>query len=322
MSSSDKPTMQHSLESLIRLARVWQKRGKIDLAANYYRQILAIQPGNQYIWLELVMLLQNQNDWTAVVAECRAWLTLFPANDVHSYSNDVHKLHIDALVQQGGLEAAYAAYQLEQTDERPIEIGPDELLCCVVVRNEAARLPYFLNYYRRQGVAKFLIVDNDSTDGTAGYLAEQPDVYAWHTPSSYHQANCGTAWLELLLRCYGVERWVVLVDADELLYFPACETRTLADLCGELESAGKSAYKALLVEMYGDKPLTETHYEKGTDFLATCPYLDRQYYHLKTPESGPFDNQVLAAASKIIFSIRYLYSNIGLMTCCQVANIG
>ena len=34
------------------------------------------------------------------------------------------------------------------------------------MRNEKIRLPFFLRYYRNLGVNHFLIVDNDSTDGT------------------------------------------------------------------------------------------------------------------------------------------------------------
>jgi len=38
------------------------------------------------------------------------------------------------------------------------------------MRNEALRLPYFLEYYRALGVDQFFIVDNGSTDGTAELL--------------------------------------------------------------------------------------------------------------------------------------------------------
>lgn len=280
----------HSIEALWHLGRVWQKKGNLALAISYYRKILAADPSKKPVFTELVELLMGQGDWAAVVDVCGAWLAKFPDNATHTYSNEVHKLYIDALVQQGGLAAAFAAYQLIRQDQNPIDMAPDDLLCCAVMRNEAVRLPYFLDYYRRQGIAKFFIVDNASTDDTLAYLLTQPDVYSWHSAASYQQSNCGAAWWELLLRSYGVGHWVLVVDADELLYYPRCEARTLAHLCAELAAEGKSAYKAILLDMYGDQSIQATQYTPGTDFLAACPYFDRQYYHWKRPFDGPFEN--------------------------------
>ena len=66
------------------------------------------------------------------------------------------------------------------------------------MRNEIIRLPYFLEYYRKLGVAHFLIVDNDSDDGTGEYLADQPDVSLWHTTHSYKLSRFGVDWLTWL----------------------------------------------------------------------------------------------------------------------------
>ncbi|MCX6044761.1 MAG: glycosyltransferase family 2 protein [Chloroflexi bacterium] len=290
MISQNANQSQPSMEALWRLARVWYKKGNIAQAVSYYRKILTVVPSKKEVFVELADLLMAQGDWAAVADACQAWLAEFPENSMHGYSNEVHKLYINALVQQSGIAAAFAAYQLIRQDRNTIDLAPDDLLCCAVMRNEAMRLPYFLDYYRRQGIAKFFIIDNDSTDGTLAYLLTQSDVYTWHSTTSFKQANCGAAWWELLLRSYGVGHWVLVVDADELLYYPLCEERTLAHLCAELAAEGKSAYKAIMLDMYSDQPIEATHYRPGTDFLAVCPYFDRQYYHLKRPFDGPFEN--------------------------------
>ncbi len=59
---------------------------------------------------------------------------------------------------------------------RTDSIRPRDLLVFVTQRNERPRLPHFLDYYRSLGVGHFLIVDNDSDDGSRDYLAAQPDV--------------------------------------------------------------------------------------------------------------------------------------------------
>ncbi|HLQ20323.1 MAG TPA: glycosyltransferase family 2 protein, partial [Tabrizicola sp.] len=54
--------------------------------------------------------------------------------------------------------------------DRTAQIGADDILCFVCVRNEAARLPHFLRHHRALGVRHFLIVDNASSDGSATLL--------------------------------------------------------------------------------------------------------------------------------------------------------
>src|SRR6056297_1651671 len=78
----------------------------------------------------------------------------------------------------------------------------DILLFCTL-RNERIRLPWFLDYYRRLGVAHFLFVDNGSTDGGAEYLAEQDDVSVWTTQASYKRSRFGMDWLNGLLHRFG-----------------------------------------------------------------------------------------------------------------------
>ena len=45
-----------------------------------------------------------------------------------------------------------------------------------MMRNERDLLPLFLDHYRKLGIARFVIVDNDSSDGSHEWLIDQPDV--------------------------------------------------------------------------------------------------------------------------------------------------
>ena len=67
------------------------------------------------------------------------------------------------------------------------------------VRNEAVRLPFFLDHYRKLGVVHFLIVDNGSDDGTLELLRQSEDVSIWQTTASYKRARFGVDWLNGLL---------------------------------------------------------------------------------------------------------------------------
>ena len=279
-----------TIDKLLILARVWYRRGNIAQAVRSYRKYLVLAPKSKEAFIELVEILKRQNDTQTLIEICQDWLTVSPDNVAHKYSNEVQNLYIQSLIQQGGMEAAYDAYRLIRQDEKTLEIGQDDMTCCVVLRNGHIRLPYFLDYYREQGITKFLIVENDSTDDSLAYLLQQNDVYVWSTKASYRSANCGVAWVELLLRRYAVGRWVLGVDIDEVFYYPRCEERSILDLCKELDAEGKTAYKAIMLDMYGKKSIQESHYISGTDFLDTSPYFDRRFYHEKRPFDGPFGN--------------------------------
>jgi glycosyltransferase involved in cell wall biosynthesis len=157
-------------------------------------------------------------------------------------------------------------------------VSPGALLCVACVRNEALRLPYFLEHYRRLGVDHFLIVDNASEDGTTDILQDASDVSVFFTEEPYSQSRCGLDWLNELLDTYAVGHWTLTVDADELFAYPLCETLALRELAAYLDRRHEQAVLTFLLDMYGSKPVRETVYLPGQSFLEACPYFDRDSY--------------------------------------------
>jgi len=143
------------------------------------------------------------------------------------------------------------------------------------MRNEALRLPYFLEYYRKLGVDQFFIVDNGSTDGTTELLKAQPDVSLWHTEASYRRAKFGVLWLNNLLNEFGHQHWCLVVDVDELLIYPYHDTRPLSALTDWLADSQISSFAALLIDMY---PKGESTYKQGQNPLETLTHFDAGNY--------------------------------------------
>ena len=171
---------------------------------------------------------------------------------------------------------------------REINIGEDEIVVVSCGRNEAQRLPYFLEYYRRLGATRFLIVDNNSTDGTEELLRAQPDVEYFHTTASYRGSSAGRLWMQELADTYAVDRWVVTADADELLVFPGSEVLDLRDLIAYLEAQGQQGLFTLMLDMFSDRPMSQTVYSPGTDFLETCGFFEADTYEISSGENPPF----------------------------------
>lgn len=168
--------------------------------------------------------------------------------------------------------------ELSEARDRTEKIAPGDILLFATLRNEMMRLPYFLEHYRRLGVAHFLIVENDSDDGTADYLAGQPDVSLWQTRSSYKASRFGMDWLTWLHRTYAHGHWTVTVDADELLVYPGHPHRSLSALTAQLEAHSIPMMGALMLDLYPKGRVDTQSYTAGQDPCDVLNWFDATGY--------------------------------------------
>lgn len=164
--------------------------------------------------------------------------------------------------------------QLKPCANRTSAIKPDDILLFSTLRNERVRLPYFLKYYRDKGVGHFLIVDNGSDDGSLEYLMEQPDVSVWQTKHSYRKSHFGVDWLNWLQRKYGHDHWTLVVDADEFLVYPYCDTRSIPALTDWLDSSGVTSFGTMVLDMYPRGPVDAQPYTEGDDPFEIASWFD------------------------------------------------
>ena len=168
--------------------------------------------------------------------------------------------------------------ELKRVANRTGQIRPDDLLLFCTQRNEGIRLPYFLDYYREMGIGHFFFVDNDSTDGSLDYLADQPDVSVWSTTASYKRARFGVDWLNWLARKYAHGHWALTVDPDEFLVYPFCDTRPLRALTDWLDASSIKSFSAMLLDMYPKGRLDEQPYQAGQNPIEIATWFDSGNY--------------------------------------------
>jgi hypothetical protein len=208
----------------------------------------------------------------------------------HFAAGMAHKRIVSLLSSTQGIEGAFRHYGLERVDERALMISPNEILCVLAVLDEADRLPFFLDYYEKLGVDRFLCVDNGSQDGTRELLLQRPNVHVWHSGMDYTAANYGMAWVETLLRAHGEGHWCVIVDVDEFLQYPDVDSRSLPQLCASLDERGEIALSAVLLDMYSDGPIRDAFCAPGADPLTVCPFFDREFSHSRVERATPWQN--------------------------------
>jgi hypothetical protein len=171
--------------------------------------------------------------------------------------------------------------ELKPVANRTKTIKHDDILVFTTLRNEIARLPYFLKYYRNLGINHFVMVDNASDDGTREYLAEQPDVSLWTSDKSYKRSRFGVDWLNWLQRKYGHGHWCLVVDTDEFFIYPFCDTRKIGALTDWLDASSIKSFGAMMLDMYPRGPVDHAYYTPGQDPFEVANWFDSGNYTIK-----------------------------------------
>ncbi|TPP12146.1 glycosyltransferase family 2 protein [Rhizobium glycinendophyticum] len=140
---------------------------------------------------------------------------------------------------------------------RPLSTA--DLPLIFLCHNDLALLPAFFRHYRSLGVTRFIVVDDQSSDGSREWLAAQVDTDLWTSTVRYKEAKRGRIWREMLLHLYGHDRWYLNVDADEFLVFDQCDTQPLLALIQVLTGEGNVKMPAPMLDLYPRGGLDYVH---------------------------------------------------------------
>ena len=165
--------------------------------------------------------------------------------------------------------------KLKMVSNTKIPSSKDEIRLFAIVRNEELRLPYFLKYYEKLSVDRFFFVDNASNDETLDIIQKAPNAHIFR---SYESFKNHWNWMELLLDKYGLGHWCLVVDADEIFYYPYCEKLSLKEFCDFLDLHKHEAVKNLLIDVYPKDCIKKTQYKKGENPLDHYTYFDNNYF--------------------------------------------
>jgi hypothetical protein len=84
--------------------------------------------------------------------------------------------------------------------------------------------------------------------------------------------------LNWLQRKYGDGHWCLVVDPDELLVYPFCDTRPLRALTDWLDASSIRSFSTMLLDMYPKGRLNAQPYRAGQDPLEIASWFDAGIY--------------------------------------------
>lgn len=176
-----------------------------------------------------------------------------------------------------------------QKQLRPVRSGgpmrQGDVVVVSVVRNEELRLPLFFEHYKKLGVARFLMIDNDSEDATPDLLLAEPLADVFHTKASYLDACCGLYWLNGVARARAIGHWTVMADADELLVYDGMAEHGLPAFAAWLERNRQPSLFTPMIDIYPRDVVGEAGGSLG-DNLAGNSWFDTAGYALQRRNGG------------------------------------
>ncbi len=149
----------------------------------------------------------------------------------------------------------------------------------VTVKDDLPRIQLLLEHYRRLGISQFIVIDNNSSDGTREYAAKQPDVRVYLVEEAFATRK-KEAWIEKVLALTGYDRWYIVVDSDELIDYVGSESHSLPDLILAESKDNKLCLQGYLVDMYSKNALfgDDCNYREIPKVMS---FFDKDSYYFK-----------------------------------------
>ena len=178
---------------------------------------------------------------------------------------------------------------------------PIYLIC--VFRDERILLEYFIKYYHSLGITHFVMIDNQSRDGSSEYLKSLLDInlLLYEAYDSYRSADYGTKWVNWVLHEHCKNQYCLVVDVDELF---SCDWRKYGSLLGLIEcmeEGGANVAPAFLLDMYPEQ--INDGYRSGDNFIEHSPYFDRcgsPYYEKAGTIYGDFNHLIGGVRKRVL----------------------
>ena len=164
-------------------------------------------------------------------------------------------------------------------------LEPEEVGLICVLRNEATRLPLFFDHYKRLGVSRFFMIDNNSEDASRGLLLAEPKADVFHAGALFSEGQGGLYWAQAIARRFGEGNWLIRPDADELFVYDGMEGHDLGDLAHWLDRHGMDRVYAPMIDLYPSTAIGASS-QSIAELIENDSWFDNDGYELERWPQG------------------------------------
>ncbi|WP_181136762.1 glycosyltransferase family 2 protein [Vibrio hyugaensis] len=147
-------------------------------------------------------------------------------------------------------------------------------IAVIVGKNEQELLPNLLKHHRSIGIEHFLFVDNCSDDTSIDYMLGQEDVSVFVATQEYRHSRFAVNWQETLLSYYGLGRWVLIIDSDELYTYAGSEGKMIHTITQVAERDNANSFFAPMIDFYPRGELSGADVTGEQQFYRVCDHYD------------------------------------------------
>lgn len=134
----------------------------------------------------------------------------------------------------------------------------NDLAVVCLFKNMSDFIEKWIDHYINLGVKNFVFLDNNSTDDSIDKIKTLSKKYSimsdiWSVPYEYNCfRSCG--WRQQIMDTYGVNRWYLNVDSDEMFVFSDTKL-DISTYANDNLKNNIASVKAMMVDVYSDKPI-------------------------------------------------------------------
>jgi glycosyltransferase involved in cell wall biosynthesis len=155
---------------------------------------------------------------------------------------------------------------------KKIAYALDELVVVCIVRNGRPYMKSFIDHYLSLGVKHIVFLDNGSDDDTVAFARDHGQVTVIQSRLPYKKYE--GAMIQYLLSRFGMSRWSLYVDIDELFDYPYSDVVSLSSLLRYLNEKSYTAVVTQVLDMFPDRALSSRVSQKDEPLKELYRFYD------------------------------------------------
>lgn len=160
------------------------------------------------------------------------------------------------------------------------KISDTDVMLATVFKDADNFIEHFIQHYKNIGVSKFVFINNGSTDKSITLLKQIANndptlsIDIWTTNEDFNGVK-SMGWKQQVMSHYGLNRWWLLVDIDELFVF---RENNICNLAKRLKDEKKSLMGAIMIDMYPKQNIKQIDSINVKDIIKDYKYFDKAGY--------------------------------------------